>query len=393
VPGVKLRTALILLTIVSVTADTMILPFYPQFFSQAFGIDSLAHVGYYLAACCLTVMLTFPLWAKVARHVHELPLWVITQTLAGLLGIACYFTTSLWQFWLLSQLMLCLKASYLLIYPYVLRLEERDSHLGLVGLFAVLMQLGGILGAVIGGFLLEQFSPRSLYLWMAASDALQVLVCGYLMWRLRQGWRTDAHAGPSKSRGWTPHVLRLGLLAMVFYASAFFIRPFFTPFWQELNAGSWLASVSVSGWIFALPGWVALLGLWVNHKRPGSDDHGQVLLLAMLYGMVGLWLQASADTALVLIGRLMYAWALFQITVRLELWLFAHSEPEFYGQDFSKLHLMQNVGVIAASLSVGHWVSAWGTASTFLLASIGLFMCALALLWWRPSQARQPSHS
>ncbi len=222
----KLRTALILLTIVSVTADTMILPFYPQFFSQAFGIDSLAHVGYYLAACCITVMLTFPLWAKVARHVHELPLWVITQTLAGLLGIACYFTTSLWQFWLLSQLMLCLKASYLLIYPYVLRLEERDSYLGLVGLIAVLMQLGGILGAVMGGFLLEQFSPRSLYLWMAASDALQVLVWlfnvalapglahGCPRWPEQITWLDS----PRSALGVIGHgVLRLGL----FYSAVF----------------------------------------------------------------------------------------------------------------------------------------------------------------------------
>ncbi|ASP37547.1 MFS transporter [Bacterioplanes sanyensis] len=391
----SLRTALIVLTVVSVTADTMILPFYPQFFAQAFDVHSQAHVGYYLAACCISVMLAFPVWAKIARRVHELPLWVITQTLAGLLGIACYFSQSLWQFWLLSQLMLCLKASYLMIYPYVLRLEERDKHLGMVGLFAVLMQLGGILGAVVGGALLEHYSARSLYLWMAASDGLQVLVCGYLMWRLRQGWQAPQSEQSTPTRGWTPHVIRLGLLAMVFYCAAFFIRPFFTPYWQSLNPDSALAAVSISGWLFSLPGWVALLGLWVNQKRPGSDDHAQVLLLAMLYGCVGLWLQASADSALLTIGRIIYAWALFQITVRLELWLFAHSEPQFYGQDFSKLHLMQNVGVILASMTVGHWVSAWGYASTFVVASVGLLLCALCLLWWRQSDSRnaQPSHS
>ena len=391
----SLRSALILLTLVSVTADTMILPFYPQFFSQAFDVNEQAHVGYYLAVCCLTVMLSFPLWARLARHIHELPLWVVTQTLAGALGVACYFSTSLWQFWLLSQLMLCLKASYLLIYPYVLRLEQGNQQLSLIGLFAVLMQLGGILGAVIGGSLLEYFSPRSLYLWMAASDALQVLVCGYLMWQTRQGWRTDIKPSSERKRGWTPHIVRLGLLAMLFYCAAFFIRPFFTPYWQALHGDSWLASVSVSGWIFALPGWVALLGLWVNHKRPPNDDHSRVLLLAMLYGAAGLWLQGSANTELLVIGRLIYAWALFQITVRLELWLFAHSEPEFYGQDFSKLHLLQNVGVIAASMSVGHWVEAYGDATTFLFSASGLLLCAVYLYGWRKRSALspQPSHS
>ena len=46
----SLKHSLIALTLISVVADTMLLPFYPQFFSQAFGVDSAQHVGFYIAA-------------------------------------------------------------------------------------------------------------------------------------------------------------------------------------------------------------------------------------------------------------------------------------------------------------------------------------------------------
>lgn len=68
-----LRQALIFQTLVSVVADTMLLPFYPQFFAEEFGNSSPEHVGFYIAACCFTVMIALPLWAKVARRVNEFP--------------------------------------------------------------------------------------------------------------------------------------------------------------------------------------------------------------------------------------------------------------------------------------------------------------------------------
>ena len=60
-----LKQALIFQTLVSVVADTMLLPFYPQFFAEEFGNSSPEHVGFYIAACCFTVMIALPLWAKV----------------------------------------------------------------------------------------------------------------------------------------------------------------------------------------------------------------------------------------------------------------------------------------------------------------------------------------
>ena len=146
----SLKQALIFQTLVSVVADTMLLPFYPQFFAEEFGNTSPEHVGLYIAACCFTVMVALPLWAKVARRVNEFPLWVMTQLAAGTLAIAAWHADSLVGFWAITQAMLAFKASYLLIYPFVMRLEEKDRHLGVAGLFSVLIHFGAIGGALLG---------------------------------------------------------------------------------------------------------------------------------------------------------------------------------------------------------------------------------------------------
>ncbi|WP_396587901.1 MFS transporter [Bermanella sp. R86510] len=382
----KLKHALILLTLISVVADTMLLPFYPQFFAQAFNYDSAQHVGYYIAACCFTVMFAFPIWARIARYINELHLWVYTQIIAGCLGIACFYSESLIGFWIASQSMLLFKASYLLIYPFVMRLEDNDKHLGVVGLFSVLMHFGAIGGAVLGGFILEFMQAKDLYLIMAASDALQVIVCLYLIYVLRTPWRaqtisesmptTTTHSEDYSAQtktiwGLTPTILKVGMVALVFYFSAFLIRPFFTKFWQSINTQPPMNSELFTGLVYAIPAWVALLGLWLNHRHGDKLSHFHVILQSLAIGIIGLFIQAQPDNFSVIAGRIIFAWALFQVSVRLEIILFENSSPDRYGQDFSKVHFMQNLGIIASSFTVGQIVYLQGYQWAFYLAMAG----------------------
>jgi DHA1 family multidrug resistance protein-like MFS transporter len=428
-----LKTCLILLTIVSVIADTMLLPFYPQFFQQAFNQSSPEHVGYYIAACCFTVMCAFPLWAKVAKHINELHLWIYTQIIAGALGIACYFSTSLVEFWLLSQTMLIFKASYLLIYPFVMRLEDKDKHLGMVGLFSVLMHFGGITGALLGGVVLQYFDPRDIYLIMAASDGLQVLVCLYLITRFKiafkpkddfhdenntektaedEGYELEnadfesSNFEASNVKEVKRFIFKLGLVTALFYFSAFLIRPFFTLYWQSITRIEILGSDLITGLVYSLPGWVAVIGLWLNSRfernrlknnkyktsdsqiknhSDGSTDSQlssfKFLINAILLGTLGLLIQGSEHVWMVILGRCIFGWAMFQATVRLEVLLFEISSPSRYATDFSKMHFMQNLGVIAASFCVGSIVAYGSYRWTFYLASIG-FIITLALFYF-----------
>ncbi|MFZ5533122.1 MAG: MFS transporter [Pseudomonadota bacterium] len=395
----SLKQALIFQTLVSVVADTMLLPFYPQFFAEEFGNTSPEHVGLYIAACCFTVMVALPLWAKVARRVNEFPLWVMTQLAAGTLAIAAWHVDSLVGFWAITQAMLAFKASYLLIYPFVMRLEEKDRHLGVAGLFSVLIHFGAIGGALLGGWLLEFADPRSIYLFMAGTDVLQAAVCVFIIRRHKVAFRQsavpalDADRVPeAESRG-NPLIVQLGIVSLLFYLSAFLMRPFFSPYWTMVSGND---SELLAGAVYAIPAWVALAGLWLNRRGGKERSSYAAVLKALIFAMFGAAVQGIGHPVAVVLGRILYGWALFQGTVRLEVLVFEHSSRRHYAMDFSRIHIYQNVGVLLASFAVGSLVSAFDLKMPFMAALAGFAVTLLVFLMmfgsrlW-PSLARMPS--
>ncbi len=361
---------LVAVTAVAVVSDAMLLPFYPQFFAERFGVSDPSHVGGYLAMSCLVVMLALPGWARLARRVGTLRLLIGTQVVAGALSLSCAVVTSLPWFWGLSLAMLVAKASYLLVYPYLMHFEPQDRHASVIGTLSVVVHAGGILGAVIGGLVLEHWQAAQVFRVMAVSDALQVAVCLLL---LRRGRAPHAAPATSPAPGTSGAILRLGLVMLLFYFSATLARPFFAQYW-ELASG--LSGEVLAGAVFAIPGGVAvvLLALDLLGRRPG----GEAIVLPLAIGLTGLLLQASGEVAAILAGRLLFGWALFRVTVRLEVRIFRLSTPARYASDFSKIHVFQGLGVLVASWGAGHLVDAQGLASPFLVAALGFVLCALA---------------
>lgn len=378
-----LRYCLIALTLISVVCDTLLLPFYPQFFAQEYQQTSPEHVGWFVAACCATVMLSFPLWAKLARRVSELHIWVVTQVIAAVFGVLCFSAQTLWQFWLFAQLMLAFKASYLLIYPYVLRLEARHTHLGLVGLFSVLMHFGAIGGALIGGVLFTQFSPRYAFLISAAGDLVQVALCLWLIGYTQAPYRQTSLSSDTPRARIPAFIWRFALVSMVVYFSAFLARPFFATHWLSIDPA---ASELGAGVIYAIPAGMALLMLVFNHYRRGIPlatwERQRTFAASLGAAAVGLWLQGFFSPELVIAGRLLLGIAMFQVTVLLEVMLFARSEPAFYASDFAKVHLFQNIGIIGASFAAGSLVSYAGTTATFQAAALGFLIIFILFTGW-----------
>ncbi|MFY0992193.1 MFS transporter [Halomonas sp. C05BenzN] len=361
---------LVAVTAVAVVSDAMLLPFYPQFFAERFGVADPSHVGGYLAMSCLVVMLALPVWARLARRLGTLRLLIATQLVAGGLSLSCAVITSLPWFWGLSLAMLVAKASYLLVYPYLMHFAPRDRHASLIGLLSVVVHAGGILGAVIGGLVLEHWQAAQVFRVMAVSDALQVAVCLLL---LRRGRAPHAAPATPPAPGTSGAILRLGLVMLLFTFSATLARPFFAQYWA---LASGLPGEVLAGAVFAIPGGVAvaLLALDLLGRRPG----GEAIVLPLAIGLTGLLLQASGEIAAILAGRVLFGWALFRVTVRLEVRLFQLSTPARYASDFSKIHVFQGLGVLVASWGAGRLVDAQGLASPFLVAALGFALCALA---------------
>lgn len=367
------------LTALAVVSDAMLLPFYPQFFAERFGVNDPQHVGAYLAAMCLTVMFALPLWARLVRHMPLLQLLVFTQLAAGLLCLYCYWTTSLAGFWLLSLAMIAFKGSYLLVYPYLIGLSEEGEHAATVGLLSVIVHFGGIAGALLGGLLLQGADGGQVFLLMAAGDALQIAICLYLLWRQPLAALTPA-AKPAVATGGDDvgrllRVYRLAGLMLLFYFSAYLVRAFFALHWQAVSG---ISDSRLAAAVFALPALLALAGLWHNRQRArrGLEPLGSLPLM-LLIGTAGLLLQALPDAALLLLGRGLFGWAMFQLTVQLDVQLFRLGTAQSYAADYSKINFCQNLGVLAASYAAGALVAGQGLATPFLVAAAGFVLTAL----------------
>jgi len=368
----KLKTFLICMTWIAVVSDYLLHPFYPQFFEARFGVTDPSQVGYYFAAICFMIMISFPFWAQVSKKVAELNILVFTQFAAGLLAICCYWTDSYTTFWAASLIMILFKGSYLLVYPYILKIISEKEHGHTIGLLSVVVHLGGILGAVLGGLTVDFIDAEYAFLIMAAGDFVLMGASIYLINSSRFETNKIVAAPKTEDSGFSPknYILKIGLITLVLYFSDFLIRPFFSKYWESI---SMYDSKFISGTIYAIPGFVALLALWVN-KIWGASIKANGIILALLLGMIGLMLQGTSVAVLVIVGRIIYGWAIFQGDVRFDMLLFQHSTPESYSTDYSKVHFFQNLGVLIASFSAGLLVDGHGLQIPFYVALLGVLV-------------------
>ncbi|WP_421853244.1 MFS transporter [Marinomonas sp.] len=391
------------MTAFGVISDAILIAFYPQFFQLRYNIESPIHAGNYIAAISIAVMCALPVWAKVATIIETMPMLLFTQLTAGVLGIASAFAPSLLSFWIISLLMYMTKASYLLMFPYLMRLEKQEYHAHLVGLLSFIVHITAIFAATIGGFSLQRFGPQFCVILMAIGDFIQMAICFYLIkankiaQTIHASTEHDSNEPtnkeihnkdqkiiasntsqlPSKKRPrslWIS-LLKLSLVMLTFDFSAYLIRPFFSTYWEETTG---ILNRGLTGAIFAIPALAALVGVFVNRlasqgKLPALDN----TLLNIALGAVGLGLQSLPSIEAIIFGRFLFGWGMFQMIVKLEVKLFKISSPEYYARDFSVANFFQNLGVLLSSFSAGYIVNFIGIQQTFVIAALGFLLTAI----------------
>ncbi|MEB3343896.1 MFS transporter [Aquimarina gracilis] len=365
-----MKKILIIMTLVAVVSDYLLHPFYPQFFEARFGVTDPELVGYYFAAICFMVMISFPFWAYVSKKVAELNILIYTQCIAGILALFCYWTNSYVNFWIISLMMILFKGSYLLVYPYILKITTKKEHSKVIGILSVIVHLGGVLGAVIGGVTVDVIDASYIFLIMALGDFIQMGMSAYLL--KNKTYDTSKSIENKKSIAFDDKiipkgfVLKIGLITLVLYGSGFITRPFFSSYWEYISIYN---SKLVSGTIYAIPAFVALLVLWWDIKIKKTTSSG--IIVPLCIGILGLWIQGIPIPGLVVLGRILYGWAVFRAIVRFDVLLFEFSNPETYAIDYSKVHFFQNLGVLISSFIVGVLVDQYGLEIPFTVAWIG----------------------
>ncbi|UZO80637.1 MFS transporter [Aquimarina sp. ERC-38] len=369
-----MKKALIIMTLVAVVSDYLLHPFYPQFFEARFGVNDPKVVGYYFAAICFLVMLAFPFWAYVSKKISELNILIYTQCIAGILALYCFWTSSYTTFWIVSLIMIFFKGSYLLVYPYILKISSKNEHSQIIGILSVVVHLGGIAGAIIGGLTVDLIDASYIYLIMASGDFVQMGMSGYLLATKQQvpavvtEKSNEILNSISKTKGF---ILKIGLVTMLLYFSDFLIRPFFATYWESVSIYD---SKFISGTLYAIPGFIALMVLWWSTKRPSTISHNKTILSALSIGALGLLLQGIPSEVSILVGRVIYGWAIFQGVVKFDVLLFELSTPDSYATDYSKVHFFQNLGVLISSFFVGILVENQGLQIPFYIASVGFVL-------------------
>lgn len=375
-PAVK--HLLLLMTAAAVISDAVLLPFYPQFFAERFAITDSHYVGNYIACICLVVTLAFPLWAQLAKRMNDLQLLLLGQSGATLLAISCFYVENLPLFWCVSLAMFACKASYLLIYPLMMRLESAQYQEQTIGVLSVIVHLGFILGALVGGYVLEMHRAEIIYWYIAAGDFAQLLLCTYLYLHYFPLQAATDHQLPPKQPVPRYFLARLGLVVLVFYFAVYLSSPFFVSYWKSFSTynANWVA-----GLVYAIPGMVALVILCCFKPKPaGVLQLLGSLPVLLLLGVLGYGLQTIAQEWVVIVGRMCLGVALFYGVVRLDLLLFQASDPQDYGGAFGLIYVFQNAGVIVAFYSAGLLVQEQRWNLPFYLSVAACLLC-IVLLW------------
>ena len=415
-----IRNAIIIMSALGMMSDTVLIGFYPQFFDMRYGSTDQVHTGMYVAAISIAVMCTLPVWVRVARRFEPMSLIGFTQCIAGLLCLSAIWAETLTQYWVLTMLMFMFKSSYLLMFPYLMRIVSSDEHSRTIALLSVVVHISGILAAASGGYILQHLGASAALVLMAAGDFGQM---GITLWLNRTGriikvndskqeeaqavqdtavlLADDATApAPVAPRKGFSHltkgILTLSLIMFVFDFSAYLIRPFFSEYWMYATAHK---DQTLAGLIFAIPGLAAVVALIVKHRlNEKATRRNENLSWNLLLSLVGLYLQSVPSDIAIVIGRCMYGWGLFQVAVKLEVSLFSISRKEDYAHHFSITNFFQNLGVLISSWCAGYIVSLVSHQAVFLIAAAGIALTWLAnkltldLDHIKPAAAEPDSH-
>lgn len=378
--------ALVLLyvcVLVGFMADMLLVPYYPQYFLQVYGVENPQYVGILIAACRFVMIFAYPAWAKLSKTVPTLKILIYTQAMAGAAVSACMWAPNEWLFLILSMVHVAFKSSYLLIYPLIVNWAGKENHTHAVSSYGLVTYFATLVAAVIGGSLLEFSDPRYILLIMAITDWLQMGVSWWLLKR-QPAPQEEAQAAEAAQGETGRPIPVFGILWLVFlyYAALSLIRPYFTRFMEQQPFG--LNSLE-AGILFVLPA-VVCIAAALSYKRLGLDRNlPWVITAAALLVVVTTWVQVAGETlTTVVAGRMAYGLALFLIQVGIDLLLFRSSKPGDMAWNYRLIAIGMNSALIIAPFSLGYIIEFGGLFTQFYvsMAVSALFLVSAVVIFY-----------
>lgn len=359
------RTTLLLIAFLAIFAESLLAPYYPMYFAQVFDLHDADSVGWYIGCCRLVFIAAYPLWAIISKRYALGNILVCTQGMAGLICIACAYAASYRLFFMLSLGMIFFKASYLLIYPHLIK--NSRSRYKEIGMLGIVLHAGMICSTLAGSSWMEKFPVQYIFLFIAALDFLQMLFSYYLL-RPDPTAEITGHVKSGSERVSLYPLLRIGILTLFLYLLATTLRPFYTEF--ILAQTRYSHSILEAGCLFILPSVSVIIFYSVFRKDDFSRSNRMMLLIACCFSVSVYVQQFETPFILTCFIRIVYGFLLFYLCVYLDLLFFESVGSTHIAVWYAFIHSIQNVAYLAAPLYAGHEIARHGLAVQFDIAFV-----------------------
>lgn len=382
-----IRPALFCCIFLFVVTETLLSPFYPQFFLTVFGVQDLDYTGWYIFLCRLTVLLCAPLWGLAARHVEVKHLLFLGQAGSAGLTLLLANARTATEFLVLSILLVALKSSYLLLYPLLVQLAGQDQSPTLAARYQGVFHAAIIVSTLVGIGMMLVPAPLRLFYVIALADLIQLGLCAYTLRGVSTRAPLRRTAPAHLLRGQVGVIAAFGLVLVTFHLANNVVRPYFTAYLMATPTPA--LSLAASGLVFLIPSLMALIAmpfirlLCTPDRLPGIYLGGLVLLAA------GLYVQVWADhVVLLVVGRMLYGLCLAVTHAALDVRLLMGSRPDQLHSNYTWAASAQSLALLTAPLLASALVDRSGmTAPLIAAAGLCLFNLALAGL----AMARSPA--
>ncbi len=369
------RTILLIIAFLAVFAESLLAPYYPMYFAQVFDIHDANRVGWYIGCCRIVFMAAYPIWAIISKRYSLGNILVCTQGVAGIICIACAYSTSYTLFFVLSLLMIFFKASYLLIYPHLI--QNSSSRYKEISILGIILNAGMICSTLVSSVWMEQFQIQYIFLIIAAFDFLQMIFSYYFLSTGTLPVVAEKTATEQPVPAFS--LVRIGLLTLFLYLLSTTLRPFYTEF--ILGQTRYTHTILEAGCLFILPSLSVILFYFIFRKDNFSRSNVTMLVVAGCFALSVYVQQFETPFILTCFIRIAYGFLLFYLCVYLDLLFFESVSSAHVAVWYAFIHAIQNIAYLTAPLYVGHEIGVHGLEAQFDIASVfALFFLSIIIV-------------
>ncbi len=372
-----LRQLLYTTALLAVLADSMLIPFYPQFFEQVYQEHSLLITGVFIAICRMAMLVSFPFWSWLTKRMDPLKILSYTQGAAGLICIVCSFASTLTYFFSCTIFIELLKSSYLLIHPYLVKTSGKEKRAAAISGISIILNMGVVISTLLGGYFIEYLQPRHILIVVGCMDILQMLISRYIIRKemTYAGETSPVNNGdPQIQFSGLRDLVILCFITLLFYFSMVIIRPYYTLFLVDSYGSS--VSITAAAFIFIVPNIMALLIAPFMVRLTSVYPLNKLLFTSCCLMVVGISMQIFPGSKPALIsGRVIYGIGMFICEVIVDMLIFNLSSNANIYKYYSYVNVVQSISVLIAPLAAASLITRYGQYPLFvsaILATAGM---------------------